>query len=83
MNGVPQGSVLGLILYILYVNELPNIVNNQDCDNPTHSNNSKLFPDNCKQCGSIPMYADDLMYLVTMKTRFEAQTKITKNLEKI
>ena len=45
-SGVLQGSVLGPIFYVLYVNELPLIMNEADCTDAVHNivnNNSNLF----------------------------------------
>ena len=44
---------------------------------------TNLFSDNCKKCGTIPTYADDATYIVTTSSRFEAQMKITENVDKI
>ena len=53
------------------------------CPNTIHGEGINLFSNNCNKCGSIPTYADDASYVITTKTRYEAQEKINKNVLKI
>ena len=72
-HGVPQGSIMGPLLYLLYVNDFPSIIEDDTCDNPYHSYNEKLFGNECKKCGLLPVYMDDGTYLLRGRHRAAIQ----------
>src|ERR1043165_3694679 len=76
ISGVPQGSVLGPFLFLLYINDLPEFLNT--------SISSKLFADDLKAYGSYDKIGDNeefqinLNRLVVWSNRWQLKLSVSK-----
>lgn len=74
LSGVPQGSVLGPVLFVIYVNDLPGRI----------SNTCKLFADDCKIMASVncQMDADHLQRDLDRVCSWCSEWKMVLNVSK-
>ena len=82
-RGVPQGSVVGPLLYAIFTNEMSESVKVRGCQDQIHWDRSTLFGKQCRQCGVVTQYADDSTYSIGSRTHPRNQLMIKRSLTKI
>ena len=66
-------------MYLVYINEFPSVVQEEECRDSQHNDTQSLFNNNCENCCLLPVFADDGQYQHCSRSRTTNQDKIDCN----
>ena len=74
---------MGPLLYLVYVNKLSAVIEDEHCSSQTHLSTLRLFGDRCRECGDLTAYADDAQYLTVSNSRMRNQIQIEETFDRL
>ena len=81
--GVPQGSVLGGLLYVLLVGELPQVIHENHSEAEYNQTSESSYNTNCKNCGGLAAFVDDSTYSVSASNPQLLSEKLSAKYKKL